>query len=392
MNAKEKLIITQNIKAQLKGAPVAPICISGKPGTSKSTTVRLIAEELNMNIVECSGPVLSHEALSGLPDTVDAQQYQANSIDGCVPQATQWSIPEIMAQTIRAAADKPTVLLIDDFHMVSPHLQAYFYGLLLDRRLGNYRLSDNTAIVLTMNDSQKAGLIGINSAVRNRLSILRVDFDFDYWMNSYGNGLHYLVASFLKTKPQYCIEDETTDIIGYASPRAWTAIAHELSFYEPEFILANGGLIAGMQVSNEASRAFQQHIVYVAALDFEKTVKNKVLTDLSTKDPLDSIIYAYITNFIETVEDGLYLFDLMNSNAKQSSFIGFTLGEIYVKFKNQDKAQLSDGILFVIDRLLSHKKDPSKYVNTKPSTLDKAFDTPIQNLNSLMEKTAEYLI
>lgn len=392
MNANERLIITQNIKAQLQGAGVAPICISGEPGTAKSTTVGLIAKELEMNLVTESGPCLTHELLSGLPDTVDAEQYQANSIDGTVPQATQWSIPEMVAKAIRSAKDKPTILLIDDFHMVSPHLQAYFYGLLLERRLGNYKLSDNVAIVLTMNDSDKAGFNGINSAVRNRLAILRVKFNFEYWFKAYGNRLHYLVASFLSTKSNYCMEDETTDIVGYATARAWTAIANELKFHEKGFILTQGEVIAGMQVSNEAARAFGQHINYIDRLDFEQTVKNKVLVDLSTKDPIDSILYAYITNFIHTVDDGLYLFDLMNTNINQSSFIGFILGELYVKYTNKDEAPMSEGLTFVIDKLLSTPKDESKYKNTSKDKLNKAFSIQIQNINSLMERAAEYLL
>lgn len=65
MNAYERLIITQNIKAQLDKASVAPICVSGEPGTAKSTTIGLIAKELGMNIVTESGPCLTHELLSG---------------------------------------------------------------------------------------------------------------------------------------------------------------------------------------------------------------------------------------------------------------------------------------------------------------------------------------
>ena len=65
MNINEKLIITQNIKAQLSKAPVAPICVSGEPGTGKSTTIGLIAKELDMHLVTESGPTLTHELLSG---------------------------------------------------------------------------------------------------------------------------------------------------------------------------------------------------------------------------------------------------------------------------------------------------------------------------------------
>ena len=65
MNINERLIIKRNIEAQLTGAPVAPICISGHPGTGKSTTVMLLAKELDMHIVTESGPTLTHELLSG---------------------------------------------------------------------------------------------------------------------------------------------------------------------------------------------------------------------------------------------------------------------------------------------------------------------------------------
>ena len=392
MNQNEIQIIRTNVKAQLVNKQICPICISGCPGTAKSTTIMLLAKELDMHIVTESGPTLTHELLSGLPDTVDAAQYQSNSIDGTAPQATQWSIPEMVAKAIRAAKEKPTILLIDDFHMVSPHLQAYFYGLLLERRLGNFKLSDNIAIVLTMNDSESAGFMGINSAVRNRLAILKVQFDFDYWMASYGNRLHYMVASFLKTKSNYCMEPETTGITGYATARAWTAIAAELGFHADEFILSQASTIAGMQVSSEAARAFQTHVNYVSAIDFTKVVSGRTLVDLSTKDPLDSIIYSYIANFIHTVEDGLYLFRLMDTNLKQDSFIGFILGELYVKYQNRREAPLSQGLQFVIDRLLSTKLDITKYPNTSLEKLREAFDKPIANLNSFMERASEYLL
>lgn len=392
MNINERLIIQRNIEAQLAKAPVAPICLSGHPGTGKSSAVAALAKELGMNLIDESGPTLSHELLSGLPDTIDADEFQANSIDGLKPKATQWSIPEMMARALRAAKDKPTILLIDDFHMVSPHLQSYFYSLLLQRRLGNYRLSDNVAIVLTMNDSESAGFRGINSAVRNRMSILQIEFNFDYWWESHGNRLHYLVASFLKVKTNYCMEPETTSVNGYATARAWTAIAAELKFHTDDFILAQASTIAGMQVSKEAARAFQTHVNYVAAIDFSKTVSSRTLVDLSIKDPLDSIIYAYIANFIHTVDDGLYLFNLMNTNVNQSSFIGFILGELYVKYQNRADVPLSEGLTFVINRLLSVQLDFTKYPKTSLEKLKTAFAEPIDNLSLFMERASEYLI
>lgn len=65
MNTREITIIQSNIKGQLVNKQISPLCIAGSPGTAKSTTVALIAAELGMNLVTCSGPTLSHEALSG---------------------------------------------------------------------------------------------------------------------------------------------------------------------------------------------------------------------------------------------------------------------------------------------------------------------------------------
>lgn len=392
MTQTEKFIIQRNIEAQLAGAPVAPIVLSGHPGTGKSSMVAALAEELGMHLVDESGPTLSHELLSGLPDTIDAAEFQSNSIDGLTPKATQWSIPEMMARALRAAQGKPTILLIDDFHMVSPHLQAYFYGLLLGRRLGNYRLSSNVAIVITMNDSESAGFMGINSAVRNRMAVLSIDFNFEYWFTSYGKRIHYLVASFLQARSNYCTEAETTGIVGYATARAWTAIAAELEFHDPEFILAHADRIAGMQVSAEAARAFQTHVNYISAIDFTKVVKTRELVDLSKKDPLDPIIYSYIVNFINTVDDGLYLFDLMNTNITQESFVGFTFGELYTKYTVKDQTKLSDGIRFIIDRICKIPMDSSKYLTTNPEKLAEAYAEPITNLNSFMSLASKYLI
>ena len=388
MNSKEITIIKSNVNGQLTNKLISPLCIAGSPGTAKSTTVALIAAELGMNLVTCSGPTLSHEALSGLPDTVDASQFVANSIDGSIPSATQWSIPEIMAHAITAAADKPTILLIDDFHMVSPHLQSYFYSLLLERRLGNFRLSDNTAVILTMNDSDLAGFNGINSAVRNRMAILKVQFNFEHWFANYGNRLHYLVASFLKSKPHYCQENETTGIEGYATARAWTSIAAELSVYEDPIPFAHS--VASMQVSTQAAQAFHSHALYIQAIDFTKLVANQTIVDLSKQDPIDSIIYSYIPNFIHTLKDAMYLFELLETNFKSQTFIGFVMGELYIKY--QQSENLSDGLKFIINKLINQPLIQSDYPNTSKAEFDKISTKPINNLDEMMKIAADFLI
>lgn len=393
MNNTELQIIKNNIKLQLTNKQIAPLIISGVPGSAKSTTVRLIAKELDMNLVEYSCPTLSLERLSGLPEQHATPQFNKSAIlDYGNVISTIWTIPEIIADTLTAAEDKPTILLLDDFHGLPPHMQTYFYSLLLDRKLGNYKLPSNCAIIGTMNDSDQAGFAGISSAIRNRLNILPVKFNFEHWFSSYGNRLHYLVASFLKAKPHYCYEPESTNIHGYATARAWTSIAAELQGHSEEFIQSNAHIIAGMQVSPEAAKAFHTHVAYIAAIDFTKLVASQTVVDLATKDPIDTIIYSYITNFIHTPKDALYLFELMNINNKPGTnmFIGFVLGELYVKFKHTDEGAISDGIRFVIDKLLNRTITGAEYA--KPAEAVKHANEHIPNLQEYMKLAYEYLL
>ncbi len=148
-----------------------------------------------------------------------------------------------------------------------------------------------------------------------------------------------------------------------------------------------------MQVTSEAARAFQTHVAYVASIDFTKLVKSRTIVDLATKDPLDTIIYSYITNFIETPEDGMYLFDLMNANKSEATsiFVGFVLGELYIKYTNisTDKP-LSDGLKFVINRLINQRINPSEYRN--PKAVKKLADEPIANLDVYTKLAYEFII
>ena len=395
MNNTEITIIKHNIQNQLTNKQISPLFLAGSPGTGKSTAIRQIAAELDFNLIEYSCPTISVEQITGLPNEYSTPSFNQAAITPTDIDvvSTVWTIPEILAKVWTASKTKPTILLLDDFHEIAPHLQTYFYSLLLDHRIGNYRLPDNAVIVGTMNGSEAAGFKGIGSAVRNRMSILKIEFDFDYWVKSFGNRLHYLVASFLKAKPHYTSEPETTTIQGYATARAWTAIAAELDNHTPEFIQSNSGRIAGMQVSPEAAKAFQTHVMYVANIDFTNLVKTKTVVDLSTKDPLDTIIYSYITNFINTPEDGKYLFELMeaNNNKASSQFIGFVLGELYIKFthETQDKP-ISDGIRYVIDTLLDQPINPNNYI--KPKSLDKVAKFKPANLNQFGTLAHEYLL
>ena len=394
MNEVVQTIIKTNIKAQLENKSITPLIISGKPGIAKSKTMELIAKELEMNLLDVSAPTLTSEVLTGLPDTYSAPQYNKYCTLDEEVNGTKWSIPEMIANANQLAQDKPTILLLDDFHMIGLHLQPYFFKLLLQRSIGNFKLDSNVVILGTMNDSEQAGFNSINSAVRNRLSILQVEFDFDYWYSTFGKFLDYRVASFLKTHSKYIQEDESVDIEGYATARAWTAIAEEITYHTNDFIVKNSFKLATMQVSKAAGIAFQKHINYINAINFEEVVSKRKLVNVAQLDPLDAILYAYIVNFIATIEDGSYLLELLDYNIGDDSFIGFLIGELSNKYVHQNK--LSDGLQYVIDTVISksiNKEDYSdKYVKMSKDKWDKITDYKLKNTDKLLTTASKYLI
>lgn len=66
MNNITTKILETNIKGQLAGVDIGGgICIAGAPGIGKTATMKLIAKQLNMNIVHISIPEISTEELSG---------------------------------------------------------------------------------------------------------------------------------------------------------------------------------------------------------------------------------------------------------------------------------------------------------------------------------------
>ena len=348
MNLNQIEIIKSNIKSQLAGKPVSPLFLEGKPGIAKSTTIELLAKQLDMNLLIVSAPCLTHEFLSGLPGESFAPELDKYVVDGSPAIATKWSIPEIIADANKLAEAKPTILLLDDFHMIQSHLQSYFFKLLLQKSIGNYKLADNVVIIGTMNDSTEAGSKGINSAVRNRMAVLKVDFNFDYWF-IYGKSLNYFVASFLKAKPHHISSDESTES-QYCTARSWTALAFELDGHEPESIVNNATLLSSMYVSQAASQAFATHVNYVSAIDFQSVMDNQVMLDLAQREPQDAIICSYIARFVKSEADGLHLLDMLDFNINSRSFVGFTLAELYDYYKKPETQ--TEGINLAIKLLL----------------------------------------
>lgn len=377
MNKTIITILETNIKGQLAGADLGGgICIAGSPGIGKTQTMYGIASRMEMGMVQMSIPEVSTEELSGIPDFVAAANMDKYSVTGTVDSlATKWSVPQIIEVANRLASEpgsKGCILFIDDLHRVNMAVAPYLYGLLGERKLGSFKLDPKVVIMGAMNDSDEAGFSGIDSPIKDRLGILPVPFDFDYWFDNFGKGLHFYVASFLKTHSSYTQEDESTMIEQFGTPRSWTHLANEFELYDRKFIKEHCSLLSKQKVSKAAASELQKHIEYMEAINFEQLIKDKRNINIAGLKPIEQILYAYMINYITTIDDAEYVMDLIDSNIESSNFIGFIVGELYTKFMLIEKGKhVNDAVRVVIQKLFQENHTGDTFTKAEQAKADK---------------------
>jgi hypothetical protein len=257
-------------------------------------------------------------------------KYSASEAENV--KGTNWSAPELIVQANRLAEKHGRCLiLLDDFHKLSGGIQEAMYEFLLERKLGDYMLHKNVAIICAMNFSKESGADTMEEPIKDRLSLLKVEFDFEYWFEHYGRFLHHYVSSFLRANSHLILEDETVDLQANGSPRSYTQLSNEFELYDLPFIQENAVFLTKQKVTPGTATELAKHITYMEAIDFTKVIADRRMQDISEIPLVDRLIWAYIINYISTPEDAAYLINLINTNANEQNFIGFIASELYGK-------------------------------------------------------------
>jgi len=226
-------IIEKNMRAQIAGIEVLPICVYGPVGVGKSQSITAITSHIKAGIVVQSITSTSFESWSGIPDFDKSNSFDKYNINGRTNcSATQWTIPEVIASVnLIAEKEGSAVLHLEDLHECDSGTEKIMYQLLLDKRIGEFRLHEKVAVIASMNHTKQANFKGFSSAVKSRLNLTEYQFHFDTWFQNYGRFLHPLISSFLKTHQQYVSESESRDLTASASARTWSKLSDEFHLY-----------------------------------------------------------------------------------------------------------------------------------------------------------------
>lgn len=226
VNQKQLMDVLLNI------APVRPIFIWGAPGIGKSAIVEAFAQAVGLECVSLLGSQLAAEDIIGVPQIVEGRSVF------CPPRMI--------------ARDAPYCLFLDELNACSQEVQKAFYSLILERRVGEYRLPEGSIVVGAGNRSQDNAITRpMSSALINRMFHVELTADSRAWLEwAAEHGIHPYVYDYICARPDQLWSQPPKTEEPFSTPRSWHILSDALhscgdSLTDRELtVLASGCLTA----------------------------------------------------------------------------------------------------------------------------------------------------
>lgn len=184
------------------------VMITGAPGVGKSQVVHQVAAKMGRNVKDIRAARLDPVDVHGLP------------VPDMTTRTTVWLTPDMLPNEKRDGAQG--FLFLDELADAGKMMQSALYGLVLERRIGEYRLPDGWSIIAAGNrKSDRAAAQTLSTALRNRFAHLEVGVDVDTWVEHANRmGWSQVVVAFIRFRPQLLNVTPTGDENSFATPRS----------------------------------------------------------------------------------------------------------------------------------------------------------------------------
>lgn len=180
-----------------------PLHIWGSPGVGKSQIVAQVARDLQYNFLDIRASQLDPVDWRGIPH-VEAGE-------------TRWATPGFLPKNGRG------ILFLDELTSAPQLTQAACYQLVLDRKLGEYSLPPEWAVLAAGNRASDRGVhFAMPRPLRNRFVHLELETDVQEWCQwAIRANIVPEVIAFLRFKPELLYAPGTPDANAWPTPRAW---------------------------------------------------------------------------------------------------------------------------------------------------------------------------
>lgn len=186
------------------------VMIWGAPGVGKSSIVAAVAAENGLDLVDLRLSQLAPTDLRGLPVAEDGR--------------SRWSPPEFLPTSGTG------VLFLDEINMAPPAMQGVAQQLILDRRVGSYRVPDGWLIWAAGNRrTDKAAVFDMPAPLANRFIHFELETDatsFRRWCLDMQIDERIMAFLAFRSNLLHKVDVNTP---AWPSPRSWAAASRLLA-------------------------------------------------------------------------------------------------------------------------------------------------------------------
>jgi len=250
-----------------------PIFLWGPPGIGKSDVVAEIARDMGALLIDLRLGQMDPTDIRGIP----FYNKDIGKMD--------WAPPIDLPDEETASQYPYVVLFMDEMNSAPPAVQSAAYQLVLNRRVGKYRLPDNVVMVAAGNrESDKGVTYRMPTPLSNRFVHSEMKVDFPSWQEwAIKNQIHKDVVGFLTFAKQDLYDfDAKSSSRAFATPRSWTFVS-ELLADEDLDVATTTDLIAGT-VGEGLAVKFMAHRKIASKLPKPEDILSGKATELETKE------------------------------------------------------------------------------------------------------------
>jgi len=185
-----------------------PVMLWGPPGVGKSQLVSQVAARQRAPVIDVRLAQMEPTDLRGIPFRDGAN--------------VSWSVPALLPDAERHGARG--ILFLDEITSAPPTVTAAAYQLILDRRLGEYRVPEGWAIIAAGNRQGDRGLTyQMPTPLANRFIHFDIDPDLEDWIAwAHTQSIDSRLIAFLRFRPDLLFDfDAARASHAFPSPRSW---------------------------------------------------------------------------------------------------------------------------------------------------------------------------
>lgn len=208
MRPAELLIILEREFLSARAGQHTPVMLWGPPGVGKSQMVAQVAARHDVPVIDIRLSQMEPSDLRGIP-------FRTGGV-------VDWAVPAILPDAQRHG--EYGILFLDEITSAAPTVSAAAYQLILDRRLGEYRVPDGWAIFAAGNRQGDRGVTySMPAPLANRFSHFTVEAHLDDWVAwAYAHGIDERLIAFLRFRPDLLFDfDPAHNPAAFPSPRSW---------------------------------------------------------------------------------------------------------------------------------------------------------------------------